>query len=78
MTTILIYLADFLIVGTYLLVAVGTAPIRSLHVANAGLGPVVLGGTVATVGWQPVLALTVAFTIAGWIGLFVDREDTRV
>lgn len=66
---VVIYVLSFLIVGTYVLLVLGRVPESAFHWANALGGPPIIALTCLTVGWQPMLALTVAFTTAGWIGV---------
>lgn len=71
--TWLIYLLDIAIVGTYLLLVLGRTEQFWFDWTNAACGPCIILLTVATIGWQPVLLLTVAFSIAGWIGVIRNR-----
>lgn len=70
--TWLLYVVDVWIVGVYLAYVLGKLPIRPFHWANAVGGPLLIVGTCLTAGWQPLLVLTVVFTIAGWIGVLHD------
>ncbi len=65
----LLYAVDAWIVGTYIAFVLGARPIRGFHWANAIGGPLIVVGTVMTAGWQPLLVLTIVFSVAGWIGL---------
>lgn len=70
---LLAYEIDAWILGTYaLLVLKGRA--RPFHWANALGGPALIAATVITVGWVPLLVLTIAFTLLGWTGLYHTRK----
>lgn len=69
MIQLLLYIVDACVVGTYLLHVLGRVERRAFDWANAAGGPLLLAGTLATVGWTPLLVLTIVFTIAGWIGV---------
>jgi hypothetical protein len=62
------YVVDVLILLTYARLAL-TGDSLSFNLANALGGPVLLVVTIATVGWQPLLVLTIAFTLVGVLGV---------
>jgi len=62
------YVVDVLILLTYARLAL-TGDDLSFNLANAFGGPVLLAATLVTVGWQPLLVLTIAFTLVGWAGV---------
>lgn len=63
-----LYALDAVIVGTYLAVVLGRIQPDWFDWANAVCGPALLVTSLALFGWQPILLLTITFTIAGWIG----------
>lgn len=66
--TLLAYLADVAILGTYAALASGRYTARPFHYANAlGGAPLVL--IEVTTGAWPVLPLTLTFTVLGWWGV---------
>ncbi len=74
---VVVYLASAWIVGTYILLTQGFTPFRLItyHAANAFGGVIVLSGSLYLIGWTPVLTLTVAFTLSGWMGLVLAKRS---
>lgn len=68
------YLLDAAIVLSYLGMVLGLRPARDFHWANALCGPFLVVNTIASVGWTPILVLTITFTIAGWIGVLKGQH----
>jgi hypothetical protein len=66
--TTIAYITDAAILATYAWLAV-RGNVLPFHWANALGGPVLIAATILTVGWQPLLVLTLAFTVMGWYGL---------
>lgn len=65
--TILAYLADAAILGTYALMVQGHSQ-RWFHWANALGGPPLLAVEIVTKAW-PVLPITAVFSTLAWVGI---------
>lgn len=72
--TLISYAVDAWLLFTYFRLGIGDTGPRPFHWANALGGPVLIVGTLVTVGWVPILVLTIAFTLLGWLGLYNTRK----
>lgn len=68
MSEIVLYVAQAVIALTYLLTVWEPECLPLFHAANAVGGTVMVVLTLLTVGWVPILGLTLFFTVAGYIG----------
>lgn len=68
MITVLAYIADAWVLGTYALMSYRRDKARWFHLAN-GVGCIPVMATEVAVGAWPPLVLTASFGALGWFGL---------
>ena len=66
------YAASIWVLLTYWVMA-EHGDVRPFHWANAVGGPILVATTLATVGWVPLLTLTITFSLLGMLGLWRTR-----
>lgn len=74
--TILAYLGDAFVLGTYIGMALGRLHSHYFHLANGLAAPALLLVEVLTGAW-PVIPLTLTFGVMGWIGWWRTRWQTE-
>jgi hypothetical protein len=73
MSDLLQYAIDAWLLGTYWYLTTTGKP-WPFHLANAVGGLCLIFLTISTVGWIPLLVLTIAFTVLGWYGLWKEAR----
>jgi hypothetical protein len=73
--SLLVYVGDVWVIGTYTLLALGKIKVRPFHWANAGAGVPTIIFEVLVHAW-PVVPLTGVFCIVGCIGTWRNRHDS--
>lgn len=64
-----VYATQLWVMATYLLLALRGRE-RAFHWANGVGGATLIAATLLTTGWSRLLALTVFFTVVGWVGVW--------
>lgn len=72
MSAVLLYMVQTVIVCAYVMLVFRPRTILYYHHANAIGGTIILSIVLQTTGWQPIYAITVFFTLTGYVGIYKE------